>query len=472
MFVAAVQIYDMCVLGMALLLATVLDDSARDGVTLAQVLSLRVKLVNFVLLGVFLAACHRLFSRQGLYESRRLSKRFDEIADVVIAVSLASAAVGVGGTLFRVELVTPLFLSVFWMSACGVLVASRLLLRFWLTRLRRRGRNLRHVLIVGTNKRAIRFARILESKPDLGYAVLGFADEPWSGLEHAQSFGYSIVSDARYLDDFLRHTVVDEVVIALPMKSKYQQIHHIVKTCERQGIVVRLASGMFDLKTARTKAEHFEDETVVSVYTGGMDGWPVVLKQVVDIVFAATLLVVLSPLLIAAAIAVKVTSSGPVLFVQERVGISKRRFQLYKFRTMVVDAERRMAELEKFNEARGPVFKLKHDPRVTGVGRFLRKTSIDELPQLLNVVLGDMSLVGPRPLPVRDYNGFDEDWHRRRFSVRPGITCLWQVNGRSNIQFDEWMKLDMEYIDKWSLWLDLKILFKTVPAVLRGSGAA
>jgi lipopolysaccharide/colanic/teichoic acid biosynthesis glycosyltransferase len=139
---------------------------------------------------------------------------------------------------------------------------------------------------------------------------------------------------------------------------------------------------------------------------------------------------------------------------------------------MIPDAERKLAELECFNELSGPVFKIKNDPRITPIGKFLRKTSIDELPQLYNVLIGDMSLVGPRALPVRDYNGFDQDWHRRRFSVRPGITCLWQVNGRNNIPFDQWMELDLEYIDNWSLWLDLKILLKTIPAVVSGYGAA
>jgi len=158
--------------------------------------------------------------------------------------------------------------------------------------------------------------------------------------------------------------------------------------------------------------------------------------------------------------------------VQHRVGLNKRRFRLYKFRTMVVDAEAQLPALEHRNEASGPVFKIRNDPRLTRVGHFLRESSLDELPQLVNVIKGDMSLVGPRPLPVRDYRGFTQDWHRRRFSVRPGITCLWQVNGRSGVAFDQWMKLDMEYIDHWSLMLDMKILLKTIPAVLRRTGAS
>jgi lipopolysaccharide/colanic/teichoic acid biosynthesis glycosyltransferase len=179
----------------------------------------------------------------------------------------------------------------------------------------------------------------------------------------------------------------------------------------------------------------------------------------------------LAPLFVVVAVIIKLTSEGPIFFTQERLGLNKRRFRICKFRTMVAGAEKKQAELEHLNEVAGPVFKIKRDPRVTLVGRFLRKTSIDELPQLFNVLKGEMSLVGPRPLPVRDYEGFDQDWHRRRFSVRPGLTCLWQISGRSSISFDKWMELDMQYIDEWSLWLDLKILVGTIPAVLRGAGA-
>jgi lipopolysaccharide/colanic/teichoic acid biosynthesis glycosyltransferase len=191
-----------------------------------------------------------------------------------------------------------------------------------------------------------------------------------------------------------------------------------------------------------------------------------------DVSVSLLAMLILSPLFLLVGLIVKLTSSGPALFFQDRVGLNKRRFRLYKFRTMVVDAERRQRELEHLNEASGAVFKIMNDPRLTPVGKFLRKTSIDELPQLFNVLKGDMSLVGPRPLPVRDYQGFNQDWQRRRFSVRPGITCLWQVNGRSTVHFEKWMELDMQYIDQWSLSLDFKILARTIPAVIRGAGAA
>jgi len=215
-----------------------------------------------------------------------------------------------------------------------------------------------------------------------------------------------------------------------------------------------------------------EDDSVITHNTVSPEGWPVVIKRVVDILVSGAMSLLLLPVFLLTALAIKLTSPGPVFFVQNRLGLNKRHFGIYKFRTMVVDAEKRMKEIEHLNEVSGPVFKIKNDPRITPIGKFLRKTSIDELPQLFNVLKGDMSLVGPRPLPLRDYEGFSEDWQRRRFSVRPGVTCLWQIGGRSDVSFEQWMELDLLYIDKWSLLLDFKILLKTIPAVLKGSGAA
>lgn len=212
--------------------------------------------------------------------------------------------------------------------------------------------------------------------------------------------------------------------------------------------------------------------TFISLTSTPVSGWRTELKRIFDFAAATALLVLLLPLFIVAAIAIRLDSPGPVFFIQTRMGWNKRRFQLFKFRTMVIDAEARMREIEHLNEKEGPIFKIRNDPRITRVGRWLRRTSVDELPQLINVLLGDMSMVGPRPLSLRDALGLDAAWQKRRFSVKPGITCLWQVSGRSNLSFREWMLLDLEYIDHWSLGLDFRILLRTIPAVLSGRGAA
>jgi exopolysaccharide biosynthesis polyprenyl glycosylphosphotransferase len=281
-----------------------------------------------------------------------------------------------------------------------------------------------------------------------------------------------VVSDYAGLAEYLRRNVVDEVAIYLPFGSFYRHSSEVASLCQQHGITMRFNSDIFGLKTTRWRAEEFDGDQYITTFTGSNELWPRTIKRVLDVTVAATALLMLSPVLIVTAIAIKLSSPGPVFFLQERIGVNKRRFKIFKFRTMVPNAENLMAILEKQNEAKGPVFKIKNDPRITSIGKFLRRSSIDELPQLLNVLIGDMSLVGPRPLPVRDYEGFNEDWQRRRFSVKPGITCLWQVNGRSTISFDQWMLLDLQYMDEWSLWLDFKILAKTVPAVFRGEGAA
>jgi exopolysaccharide biosynthesis polyprenyl glycosylphosphotransferase len=217
--------------------------------------------------------------------------------------------------------------------------------------------------------------------------------------------------------------------------------------------------------------EEFEGEHVVTLFREQML-LQLLAKRAVDTVVSLAALIVLAPLMVTVAILIKVTSPGPVFFAQDRVGMNQRRFRIYKFRSMCIDAEEKKKELAHLNEiADGPAFKMKNDPRITKIGRFIRKTSIDELPQLFNVLHGEMSLVGPRP-PLPDEVKKYEWLFRKRLSVKPGITCVWQISGRSNITFERWMEMDNEYIENWSIWLDIKILFKTVPAVLLGRGAA
>jgi len=274
------------------------------------------------------------------------------------------------------------------------------------------------------------------------------------------------------LPGFLRNNVVDEVALFLPLRSFYEDTSRLTALLEQHGIIMRFDSDIFNLKIARPHTDVLDGHAQITAHYRGFEDWPLLLKRLIDLVGSLALLVLLVPLLLIIAVLIKARSNGPVFFRQKRVGLNKRQFLMYKFCTMVPNAEQLQKELIHLNEMTGAAFKIRNDPRVTPIGKFLRKTSLDELPQLFNVLTGDMSLVGPRAMSVHDYQSFSEDWQRRRFSVRPGITCLWQVHGRNSIPFDQWMELDMQYIDKWSLWLDFKILARTIPAVIRGTGAA
>lgn len=464
--------FDLSLLVIAYGLATILVVRGSQGVSFAEFMSMRIKLANCLIFAVALAAWHIIFVACGLYKSKRLSSRKEEMWGEWKGTTLSTICLLFVTVTFSIRMVTPTFLILFWAISSAGIIFGRFVLRCFLEQIRIKGRNLRHVLILGTNRRALEFARRVENTPAWGYRNLGFVDTEWAGIGEFRETNFRIVCDRTGLPEFLRNNVVDEVVIYLPLRSFYEEAAGIAALCKQHGIIVRFDSDVFGLRAEQAWAEEIDHPQAVTPRSGMQDGWPMVGKRAMDIVGSLVLLTILLPLLALVAILIKVSSEGPVWFRQERVGINKRRFMIYKFRTMVPQAEEIMASLEKRNEASGPVFKIKEDPRITRTGKWLRRTSIDELPQLVNVLKGDMSLVGPRPLPVRDYAGFDEDWQRRRFSTRPGITCLWQVEGRSSIGFDQWMQLDMRYLDEWSLWLDLKILAKTIPAVLKGSGAA
>jgi len=468
----AFKIFDLAVMIFSFVTALVVSSfHTQREFSLVHIVSLNISLKGLGLFLSFLLMWHIIFNLFGLYRSMRFSSRWVEIRDVVRATSWGTLMMFCAAFPFRIQMITPIFVVVFWIFSTFISLLGRFVMRYMLTQMRIHGRNLRMILIVGTNKRALQFVQSIESTKELGYRIIGFVDDDWDGIRDFQESGYLLVSNFNDFSSFLRNNVVDEIVICLPMKSFYDRIASIIKVCEEQGITVRILPDMFDLKFARLKTETLWKESLV-LYTGRMDGWQVLVKQILDRFISTFLFIVLSPLFMVVAILIKATSPGPIFFIQGRVGFNKRIFNLYKFRTMRSDAEEQIKEIEFMNEANGPVFKIKNDPRVTPVGKILRKTSIDELPQLFNVLKGEMSLVGPRPLPVRDYNGFSQNWHRRRFSVRPGMTCLWQVNGRSDISFEKWMELDMQYIDQWSLWLDIKILAKTASAVLRMAGAS
>jgi exopolysaccharide biosynthesis polyprenyl glycosylphosphotransferase len=272
------------------------------------------------------------------------------------------------------------------------------------------------------------------------------------------------------LEVMLMHQPIDEVLIALPIRSRYMEIQGVIRVCERVGVRAKYLADIFEHARSSPRYEESDAMHVVDLPVAA-DDYRLLIKRGIDVVGALLGLVMLSPVFVVAALAVTLTSPGPVLFRQERYGFNRRRFTMYKFRSMVANAEEMQSLFEDSNEAKGPIFKIRRDPRMTRVGRFLRRASIDELPQLFNVLQGQMSLVGPRPMSVRDVHRFSEAALMRRFSVRPGITGLWQVSGRSDLDFDEWIRLDLRYIDEWSLGLDLRILARTLPAVLQGTGA-
>jgi len=469
---STLKVFDLLVVALSFGISTTLVVHAQKGIGLADFLSMRTKVSNFLIFLLAMFFYNLIFRMFGLYRSRRLSTRRAEIIDILKATAAGLACFIVVGWVFSIRMLTPGFLIIFWVINSLTLCASRALLRGFLVRVRMKGRNLRYLLILGTNARAVAFARKILASPERGYRLLGFVDDDWPGMKEFRSSGFELVCDYAGLAEFLRRNVVDEVVIYLPFATFFRDWSEVASLCVHNGIIVRLNSDTLGFDKARWLAEEFDGGHYIATYTGAGEGWPLAAKRTLDILLSGILLILLAPVLLFVTIAIKLTSSGPVFFLQERIGINKRRFKIYKFRTMVPQAEKLMASLENQNEVSGPVFKIRKDPRITPIGRFLRRSSIDELPQLINVLKGDMSLVGPRPLPVRDYEGFNEDWQRRRFSVKPGITCLWQVNGRSDISFDQWMLLDLKYMDEWSLWLDLKILARTVPAVVRGSGAA
>jgi exopolysaccharide biosynthesis polyprenyl glycosylphosphotransferase len=270
----------------------------------------------------------------------------------------------------------------------------------------------------------------------------------------------------------LLHTYSANSVIISAKHTYFGQVEKAIQACELEGVESWLLADFFNTQVSQTILDDFHGRPILVFRSTPADSWQNVAKQVIDVFGAAVLLFLFMPLLLTVGLWIKISSPGPVLFRQQRSGLNGRPFTMLKFRSMVSDAEQLKQELAALNEMSGPVFKLTDDPRVTPVGRFLRRYSIDELPQLFNVLRGEMSLVGPRPLPVDEVKRFDDLSHRRRLSVRPGLTCLWQVSGRNNVtDFKDWVRLDLEYIDNWSLWLDLKILVRTVPVVFLGTGA-
>jgi len=330
------------------------------------------------------------------------------------------------------------------------------LLRLYFHADHRRKSGERAVLLVGPADRNAEFEKLLTDHPEWGLTVEARLDPSVTPLTQLPS---------------LLHERAIGCVIFNVSRTYFDEVEKAVLACEIEGVEAWLTADFMRTSIARPSIADFHGKPILMFRSTPAISWQLIVKRLMDIVGAGLGLLILGPLvMVPVAIGIRLTSPGPILFRQKRSGLHGREFTMYKFRSMVDNAEMLRVELETFNEMTGPVFKMKRDPRVTPFGRFLRKTSIDELPQLWNVLKGEMSLVGPRP-PIPTEVAKYDTWHRRRLSMKPGLTCLWQISGRNGIGFDQWMKLDLEYIDHWSLWLDLKILARTIPVVLSGLGA-
>ncbi len=339
------------------------------------------------------------------------------------------------------------------------------------------------VLAWGKEEGLLRWQRRRMTRADLQKRIilLGSPEETQQMLariDDANDTSYRVVLqfniDHESIESLLRqmHECSANVVLINAGHTKFTRIEQVINACELEGVEVWLAADFFNTQIARTAVDDFHGVPLLVFHSTPAASLQGLAKQAIDFTGAMAMLVLLSPVMLLCALAVKFTSPGSILFQQKRSGINGRPFTMYKFRSMATNADQRKHELAAMNEMSGPVFKVGEDPRITPIGRFLRRFSLDELPQLLNVLRGEMSLVGPRPLPVDETKRFEDLSHRRRLSVKPGLTCLWQISGRNEVkEFSDWVRLDLEYIDNWSLWLDIKILLRTIPVVFIGTGA-
>jgi exopolysaccharide biosynthesis polyprenyl glycosylphosphotransferase len=325
-----------------------------------------------------------------------------------------------------------------------------------------------YLLIVGCGPRAREMAALIEESRGMGLRLIGFIDPDFGDVPAAQLGGYEVFP----LDELVRilhKWVVDEVIFAVNMQE-LAQLENVIQHCADVGVKTRVQLEFLPAAYSRIYLENFRHMPLLSLSSAPDSELRLFFKRVFDVVVSGISLVVLSPLLAAIAAVIRITSPGPVLFQQTRCGLGGRRFTLYKFRSMINNAEQLRAELHQLNELDGPVFKISDDPRITPVGRWLRRFSLDELPQLWNILRGDMSFVGPRPAVPEEIDQY-EDWQKRRLRMRPGLTCTWVLEGRNQLDFKRWMQLDLTYIDNWSLWLDTKIFLRTIPIVVSGRGA-
>ena len=423
----------------------------------------------YIPFGVVLTALLLIaYKLEGVYDHRRGASWFDEFYSVVNGTTTGIVIMVVVIFIYR-----PLVYSRLLFIYTGVLIIallgfSRLVKSIVLRKLRKRGIGVVRTLIVGAGEVGRTIMRNIVAQPGLGYQVVGFVDDnPEKG--HKDIGRFKGLGSIDNLPRIVQEESIDEVIITLPWMY-HRKIISIMTQCEREGVRAFLVPDLFQMSLSRMDVDDLGGVPMIGVKEISITGWKSVTKRAIDFTIALVGLIVLSPLMLLIALAIKLDSPGSVLFRQIRVGKGGRQFVLYKFRSMGEGAEEEQEKLTDLNEAEGPIFKIRHDPRCTRAGRFLRRTSLDELPQFYNVLRGEMSLVGPRPPIPAEVERYEE-WHKKRLEVSPGMTGLWQVSGRSELTFDEMVLLDIYYIENWSAAMDTEIFLRTIPKIIFGSGA-
>ncbi len=421
---------------------------------------------------VFIIVWYLAAGDQRLFASHRSESLIVQLLRALKAVVIAIAVTAVLMLFISRREVDRPFL-IYFAAGCVVsILAFRMCLRLFLWSIRRRGYNFRQILIIGGNPRSEHLVEVIGTHGQYGYQLVGLLDDDAQRAQHLERYNIPYLGKVEELENVLLKQDIDEVYICLPVRKYYSEITSVAHLCEGVGVPVRMIADLFPLRVATRHIHQLDDIPVLSLSTIPEAFTQLALKRGIDMAVSGLFLLTVAwwffPIV---AVLIKIDSKGPVFFLQDRVGLNQRRFRCIKFRSMVVNAEELKEKLAELNEADGPVFKIRRDPRMTRVGRWIRKFSIDEMPQIINVFLGDMSLVGPRPPVPAEVEKYTWD-QRRRLSVRPGITGLQQVSGRSDVDFNDWVELDLAYIDNWSLMEDIRILFRTLQVVVQAKGAA
>ena len=416
----------------------------------------------WVMAGAFGVLTFLSFAAAGIYRAEIYWDLRPELADLAKGITLLGFTSLATLFLFKMDDVSRISIAIAFITLSVAVVSTRLLNRTVARRMAREGKTLRTWLVVGSSDQVVRLNDSLREHAHVGASVIGYVAE--SDVSGGDGHWVGTIYD---LPEILRHSIIDEVIIS--GLSNQKELEAVLSVCAEQGKTVRLSMDSIAPTALKGRLEEYDGVPMWSILSTPGHALELALKRILDLSGAFLGLLVLSPLLLVTSLAIVIAEGRPILFVQRRSGLHGREFKMLKFRTMVNGAEFARNGLVHVNERSGPVFKIRNDPRITRVGRWLRKTSIDEAPQLVNVLLGHMSLVGPRPQPLEEVAQYDL-WHRRRLSMRPGITGLWQIKARHDPSFDTWMDNDLEYIDRWSLLLDLSILIRTPRAIVRYPG--